>query len=129
MRQRINRSEFLRRVTKDVEAFYPSSFMKRLGLSRLVTCIYDAIVNRIFLELSEGNEISLRDFGRFYLNKRKGHAVMDFQSGKQGKIKDYYVVKFAASVKPQEEIRRKLTEGGNCIVETGNGESFDEGAP
>ena len=91
MRQRINRSEFLRRVTKDVEAFYPSSFMKRLGLSRLVTCVYDAIVNRIFLELSEGNEISLRDFGRFYLNKRKGHAVMDFHLRRRRNLKRRFV--------------------------------------
>lgn len=125
MNNKINRSDFLHRVTEDVEKLYPSGVMKRLGLSRFVNSIYDAIVNRIFLELSEGNEVCLRDFGRFYLNKRKGHSVMDFQSGKHGKINDYYVIKFAASAKPQEKVREKLMNGSDSIDKAGHGQSFD----
>lgn len=92
-RRKINKNEFL------------SAVAKRSGLSvSVVKAVYVAFVEEIKNVVCHGYDLSLTGFGSFVLKKHKGHPVQ-FEA-KTDAVKDYVVLKFAASDVIMTEIRR-----------------------
>lgn len=66
----------------------------RTGLSiRLVSEVYEAILDELRDLVRDRRTVVLTGFGRFYLQEHKGHKV---RFGKSA-VKDYAVLKFSAS--------------------------------
>lgn len=66
----------------------------RTGLSiRLVSEVYEAILDELRDLVRDRHTVVLTGFGRFYLQEHKGHKV---RFGKSA-VKDYAVLKFSAS--------------------------------
>jgi len=90
---RVNRSDFIVRVAQ------------RAGVdARLVTRVYDAMIEEIIQVVSEGSRLTLTGFGKFYPQRHKGHRVQRVnEDGRlQGTdvpeiVDDYAVLKFSAT--------------------------------
>ena len=84
MRDKINKNEFLGRISKNT------------GVDpNVVKSIYNAIVSETVDVLCDNKNLSLTGFGVFSLKSHKGHPVQ-FEA-KQDKVEDYIVMKFTAS--------------------------------
>lgn len=98
MKHKVNKNEFLQ------------SIAEKTGLDMdIVKTIYIATVDEIRTIVCRGEDLSLTGFGTFTLKKHKGHPVQ-FES-KCDKVKDYVVLKFAASDVLMSNIRRDYENG------------------
>lgn len=63
---------------------------------RVVTEVYDAMIERLLANVREGTPVTLTGFGKFYAQRHKGHRVQ-FANGGSKEIGDYSVLKFSAT--------------------------------
>lgn len=92
-KRKINKNEFL------------SAVAKRAGVSlSTVKTVYKAFVEELKNVVCHGYDLSLTGFGSFILKKHKGHPVQ-FEA-KTETVKDYVVLKFAASDVLMTDIRK-----------------------
>lgn len=98
MKHKVNKNEFL------------SAIAEKTGLELgLVKTVYTALVDEIRVTVCRGEDLSLTGFGSFTLKKHKGHPVQ-FEA-KSDKVKDYVVLKFAASDVLMSNIRHDYANG------------------
>jgi nucleoid DNA-binding protein len=98
MKRKVNKNEFL------------SAIAEKTGLDiTLVKAVYTALVDEIRVVVCRGEDLSLTGFGSFTLKKHKGHPVQ-FEA-KSDKVKDYVVLKFAASDVLMSNIRHDYANG------------------
>lgn len=98
MKHKVNKNEFLGEIAE------------KTGLeSNVVKTVYNAFVDEIRSVVCQGKDLSLTGFGSFSLKKHKGHPVQ-FEA-KTDKVKDYVVLKFAASDVLMSNIRRDYDKG------------------
>lgn len=98
MKHKVNKNEFLGEITE------------KTGLdANVVKTVYNAIVDEIRSVVCRGEDLSLTGFGSFSLKKHKGHPVQ-FEA-KTEKVKDYVVLKFAASDVLMSKIRHDYDHG------------------
>lgn len=63
---------------------------------KVVSEVYDAMVERLVDNVRQGIPVTLTGFGRFYAQRHKGHRVQ-FANGGGKVIGDYSVLKFSAT--------------------------------
>ena len=98
MKHKVNKNEFLGKIAE------------KTGLElNVVKTVYNAFVDEIRSVVCRGEDLSLTGFGSFSLKKHKGHPVQ-FEA-KTDKVKDYVVLKFAASDVLMSNIRRDYDKG------------------
>ena len=98
MKHKVNKNEFLGEIAE------------KTGLElNVVKTVYNAFVDEIRSVVCRGEDLSLTGFGSFSLKKHKGHPVQ-FEA-KTDKVKDYVVLKFAASDVLMSNIRRDYDKG------------------
>ena len=98
MKNKVNKNEFLERIAEKNE----------IPLSE-VRLVYDAIVDELKTVVCNGQDLSLTGFGTFSLKRHKGHPVQ-FEA-KTDTVKDYVVLKFAASDVLMSKIRQAYANG------------------
>ena len=73
-----------------------AAIAERTGMTiASVTSVFEAYQNEIIERVSNNEEISITGFGRFYVQRHKGHPVQ-FSTATE-KVHDYVVFKFSAS--------------------------------
>lgn len=92
---RVNKSELMAEVSR-------ASGIPLRDVNR----VYDALVDRILVNIRDGVSVTLTNFGRFYAQRHRGHRVQFHAdgSGDPGVIDDYRVLKFSAT----REVNRSL---------------------
>ena len=93
MKHKVNKNEFLKSVANKTGVPMPT-----------VKTVYNAIVEEIRSVVCKDDYLSLTGFGTSALKKHKGHPVQ-FEA-KTDKVKDYEVLKFAASDVLMSNIRQ-----------------------
>lgn len=88
-----NTSKKLNKVNK-------SEFLKNIALRtgepyNKVVKIYDGMIDELVAVAKSNRDLSLTGFGRFYVQKHKGHPVQFM--GTSEKVADYEVLKFSAA--------------------------------
>lgn len=96
-KRKVNKNEFLSAVAKN------SGFNVTV-----VKAVYVAFIEEIKHVVCNGYDLSLTGFGSFVLKKHKGHPVQ-FEA-KTDTVKDYIVLKFAASDVLMTDIRKNYEE-------------------
>ena len=96
-KRKVNKNEFLSAVAKN------SGFNVTV-----VKAVYTAFIEEIKNVVCNGYDLSLTRFGSFVLKKHKGHPVQ-FEA-KTDTVKDYVVLKFAASDVLITDIRKNYEE-------------------
>ena len=74
----------------------PVKSLPKIDVSAIANAVYSAMIDRIFCEVAQGNQIVLQGFGSFYLNEHKGHPVQ-FKADDNPVLSDYLVLKFSAT--------------------------------
>ena len=88
---------------------------------KVVSEVFDALVQEIIESAKEGKEVALRGFGSFYLQEHKGHPV---QFGEDRSVVDDYVVfKFSTSNVLNEKMR-EYYKTGNAVSVRSNKKKF-----
>lgn len=73
-----------------------AAIAERTGMTiSCVTSVFEAYQNEIIERVSNNEEVSITGFGRFYVQRHKGHPVQ-FSTSTE-KVHDYVVFKFSAS--------------------------------
>lgn len=98
MKRRVNKNEFLEIIAE-----------KNNMTPKAVRIIYEAIVDEIKAVVCSGQDLSLTGFGTFSLKTHKGHPVQ-FEA-ESDTVKDYVVLKFAASDVLMSRIRTAHSSG------------------
>lgn len=84
---------------------YISAVAKRSGLPvRVVTEVYDSLLDELLAVVARGDIVMLTGFGRFYKQTHRGHRVQF--ADHNNVISDYSVLKFSAT----RELNRKLDD-------------------
>ena len=96
-KRKVNKNEFLSAVAKN------SGFNVTV-----VKAVYTAFIEEVKNVVCNGYDLSLTGFGSFVLKKHKGHPVQ-FEA-KTDTVKDYVVLKFAASDVLITDIRKNYEE-------------------
>lgn len=104
MKLKVNKNEFLESISNKTNI--PLNTVKS---------VYNAIINEIRVVICSGKDLSLTGFGTFMLKKHKGHPVQ-FEA-KSDKVKDYVVLKFAASDVLMSHIRQDYKNGNAKSVD------------
>ena len=97
IKRKVNKNEFL------------SAVSKRSGFNMtVIRAVYAAFIEEIKNVVCHGYDLSLTGFGSFLLKKHKGHPVQ-FEA-KTDTVKDYIVLKFAASDVLMTDIRKNYKQ-------------------
>lgn len=97
IKRKVNKNEFL------------SAVSKRSGFNMtVIRAVYAALIEEIKNVVCHGYDLSLTGFGSFLLKKHKGHPVQ-FEA-KTDTVKDYIVLKFAASDVLMTDIRKNYKQ-------------------
>lgn len=82
-----------KKVNKElfVSSIAEKTGMTNAAVSKVVDAYHDEIIDRV----SNNEEVSMTGFGRFYVQRHKGHPVQFSPSHE--KVQDYVVFKFSAS--------------------------------
>lgn len=98
MKKKINKNEFLETIAEKHDIPLAS-----------VRNVYEAFVDELKTVVCSGQDLSLTGFGTFSLKRHKGHPVQ-FEA-KTDTVKDYVVLKFAASDVLMSKIRQAYNDG------------------
>jgi DNA-binding protein HU-beta len=90
---RVSKREFVQR------------FARRGGLSlQVAQTAYNAMIDELLDLVSQGNTVTLTNFGRFYPQAHKGHRVQFAKDDGSAEVTDYTVLKFSAT----REVNRRV---------------------
>lgn len=90
---RVNKREFVQR------------FARRGGISVFAAqTAYNAMIDELLDLVSQGNTVTLTNFGKFYPQTHKGHRVQFGAEDGGGEVTDYTVLKFSAT----REVNRRV---------------------
>ncbi|ALX67021.1 hypothetical protein AB663_002640 [Microbacterium sp. XT11] len=90
---RVSKREFVQR------------FARRGGLSlQVAQTAYNAMIDELLDLVSQGNTVTLTNFGRFYPQSHKGHRVQFAKDDGTAEVTDYTVLKFSAT----REVNRRV---------------------
>lgn len=90
---RVSKREFVQR------------FARRGGISlHAAQTAYDAMIDELLDLVSQGNTVTLTNFGKFYPQAHKGHRVQFAKDEGTGEVTDYTVLKFSAT----REVNRRV---------------------
>lgn len=98
MKKKVNKNEFLERIANK----------NNMPLAD-IRFVYESIVDELKVVVCSGQDLSLTGFGTFSLKRHKGHPVQ-FEA-KTDTVKDYVVLKFAASDVLMSKIRQAYEDG------------------
>jgi DNA-binding protein HU-beta len=90
---RVSKREFVQR------------FARRGGISVFAAqTAYNAMIDELLDLVSQGNTVTLTNFGKFYPQNHKGHRVQFGKDEGTGEVTDYTVLKFSAT----REVNRRV---------------------
>ena len=89
----------------------PVKSLPKIDVSAIANAVYTAMIDRIFHEVANGNQIVLQGFGSFYLNEHKGHPVQ-FRVDDSPVLSDYLVLKFSATKTANRRARLEAEHAG-----------------
>ncbi|MBV0894663.1 HU family DNA-binding protein [Microbacterium sp. NC79] len=100
---RVSKREFIKRVAR------------RAGVpTRVAALVYEATVEEILDTVSDGKRLTLTGFGKFFLQRHKGHRVTTIGDRAEGatdlgEIADYSVLKFSATRAVNKDVGYRLS--------------------
>jgi DNA-binding protein HU-beta len=93
---RVSKREFVQR------------FARRGGISVFAAqTAYNAMIDELLDLVSQGNTVTLTNFGKFYPQTHKGHRVQFGKDEGTGEVADYAVLKFSAT----REVNKRVSTG------------------
>jgi DNA-binding protein HU-beta len=83
---RVSKREFVQRVARRGGISVPAA-----------QNAYNAMIDELLDLVSQGNTVTLTNFGKFYPQTHKGHRVQFSKDEEAGEVTDYTVLKFSAT--------------------------------
>lgn len=109
--ERVSKREFIKRVAR------------RAGVpTRVAALVYEATVEEILDTVSDSKRVTLTGFGKFFLQRHKGHRVTTIGDRAEsatdlGEIADYSVLKFSATRAVNKDVGYRLSQRTDRIAD------------